>query len=271
MKKSLSTNLLLISCLLIIVSCKAKKHIVANTPPAETPPVAVVKGKSAAKQMDAVKSSQLAFNTFSGKANAKLDIDGSKNDAVLNIHINHDKEIWVSVSVTVLITVEVARAVITPDSILVINKLQGMYLKKPFSYIYQYANKQINYKMLEALLVGNALPDILKDNNASFQSENGNVAISGSLEDLVYNLMLGPNMKAGQLNLSNHNQAQSLQVTNNGFITVDNRLVPSQIDIQSTSQNKKIKVNLQYTKVDLDQQLQYPFSIPERYKSEDGN
>src|ERR1700744_2845200 len=150
MRKNILNKLLVLSCLVIGFGCKAKKQLVSTPSPVAPQPVATVK---LADQMEAIKATQLNFNTFSGKANAKLDIDGEKNDVVLNIRINHDKEIWVSVSVTVLVTVEVARAIITPDSIQTMDKLHGLYLKKPFSYIYQYASKQINYKMLESLLV----------------------------------------------------------------------------------------------------------------------
>jgi hypothetical protein len=266
MKRNILNKLFIAGCLLAIVSCKAKKALVAT--PQAAAPVATVKPVN---QMEAVKAAQLTFNTFSAKADARLNVDGDSNDVDLNIRINHDKEIWVSVSKTVLVSFELARVVITPDSILLINKLQGVYLKKPFSYIYQYASKKVSYQMLEALLTGNAAPEILRDNNASFQKDNVNTTISGSLEDLVYNLMLGADMKVGQFNLSNQNAGQSLQANNSVFIPAGSKTAPSQIDIQSTSQNKKIQVNLHYTKIDLDQPLQYPFSIPERYTPADGN
>jgi hypothetical protein len=263
MKKNILNKLFIISCLLVMVSCTAKKKlIVANKPVAATP--------KPPNEMTTVMSHQLNFNTFSAKANTKLAIDGNSNDVTLNLRINHDKEIWVSVAAT-LLNIEIARAVITPDSIKILNKLQSVYIKKPFSYIYSYTNNQINYKMLESILVGNALPEILKDDNARFQTNNGNTDVSGNLEDLLYKLLLDTDMKGIQLNLTNQNQGQSLQVNNGNFIPVNNRLVPSQIDIQSVSQNKKIQVNLHYTKVDLDEPLQYPFNIPERYTPADGN
>jgi len=270
MKKNILNKLLILSCLLIVFGCKAKKQLV-STPPAAPSAAATVAAVKPANPVDAIKAAQLNFTTFSGKANAKLDIDGEKNDVVLTIHINKDKEIWVSVSVTVLITMEVARAVITPDSIYILNKLQSVYLKKPFSYLYPYANRQINYKMLESILVGNALPEILADKNTTFQTDNDKTTLSGTLEDLVYGLMLNPDMKVAQLSLSNHNAGQSLVVNNAEFIPAGGKTVPSQIDIQSTAENKKNQVNLHYTKVDLDQPLQYPFNIPESYKPADGN
>jgi len=279
MKRNISSKLLVLLCVLAMVSCKAKKKLVATPPPTSTttttatvaaaPSVAPVPKKS--YLTDAVRSAQLGFNTFSGKATTKLDINGDKNDATLNIRIAQGKKIWVSVTVSLVVTVEVARAVITPDSIMMIDKLHGQYLRKPFSYLYQFANDKVNYQMLESILIGNAQAIILNDKNASSQQEAGGTLISGTLEDLVYKLMLNPDMKPAQLNISNHNAGQSLQVTNSDFTLVSGKKVPAQIDIQSSAGNKNVHLNLKYTKIDLDQPLDYPFSIPEKYKPADEN
>ena len=262
MKRNILNKLAIISCLLVMVSCAAKKQLVKSVVAA---PVETVKPVN---KMAGIASHQLNFTTFSGKASTRLNVDGNSNDVTLNIRIDHDKQIWVSITATVLITVEVARAVITPDSIKVINKLQGVYLKKPFSYIYSYSNKQLNYKMLEAILVGNALPEILKDNRADFATDS---QVSGNIQDLLYKIMLSPDMKVTQLNLDNQSQGQTLQVNNGNFMPAGDGVVPSQIDIHSTTAKNKIQANLHYTKVDLNQQLQYPFNIPESYKPADGN
>jgi len=78
--------------------------------------------------------------------------------------------------------------------------------------------------------------------------------------------MLGPDMKATQTNLSNQNAGQTLQVTNSAFIQATNKIMPSQIDIASVVKDKKIQVNLHYTKADFEVQQNYPFSIPDGYE-----
>ena len=143
MKKNILNKIGIALCLLVIVSCKARKPIVVTPPPVATPPIT---GKPV-NPIDAIKAQQLNFNTFSAKASTSLNIDGNSNDVTLNIRINRDKKIWVSV--TAILGIEVARALITPDSILIINKLQGVYIKKPFSFIHTYGGKQVNYKTLE--------------------------------------------------------------------------------------------------------------------------
>lgn len=262
MKGNIVNRLLIVcSCLILMVSCKARKQAMV-TPVTVVPTVKKPAGNAISNKLAEIRGRQLVFNTFSGRASTKLNIDGNSNDVTLNIRINRDKEIWVSV--TALLGIEIARAVITPDSIRIVNKLQGLYIKKPFSFIYTYASRQINYKTLESLLVGNAVPELLNE-KASLQADSGNLTLSGSLQDLLYKLMLDPDMKVAQLNLSNQNEGQSLQVTNTAFIQAANRIMPSQIDIASGIKNKKIQVNLHYVKVDFDQEQQYPFNIPERY------
>src|SRR3954471_18519968 len=121
MKKNILNKILIAACLLVIVSCKARKQIIVTPPPVTvTPPIA---GKPV-NPVDAIKAQQLNFNTFSAKASTSLNIDGNSNDVTLNIRIQRDRKIWVSV--TAILGIEVARALITPDSILLINKLQGL-------------------------------------------------------------------------------------------------------------------------------------------------
>lgn len=250
-------KLLLICCLLAMVSCKSKKQILASRKPADS---AVV--NHAESKLDLIKATQANFNTFSGKARTKLDINGSSNDVTLNIRINKGKKIWVSI--TAIAGIEAARALITPDSIFIINRLQGLYVKKPFRYIYNYASRELDYGALEALLVGNAIPQLLND-EAKLQTDSLTTTLSGSLDELVYHLIIGPDMKVTQTNMSDQNREMSLTVNNNQFIQAGNRVMPSQIDIESMAKTKKIQASIHYTKVDFDLPLEYPFSIPSRY------
>ncbi|WP_183564544.1 DUF4292 domain-containing protein [Mucilaginibacter sp. SP1R1] len=259
MKKNIANKLLIVCCLLVMVSCKARKQIlVARKSDSTTKPVDKLSSK-----LDAIRAKQVSFNTFAGKAKTKLDINGNSNDVTLNIRIERDKRIWVSI--TAIFGVEAARAMITPDSILLINRLQGVYLKKPFSYVYKFASQQVNYKTLESLLIGNAIPELLNE-KGDYTTADGNSTLSGNLQDLLYKLVIGADLKVTQTNLSNQLAGQSLQVVNNTFIQATNRIMPSQIDIASIVKDKKIQVNLHYTKADFDVQQSYPFSIPDGYE-----
>lgn len=274
MKRNILNKVLIVCALLAVVSCKARKRAITTTVTSTTPkidnvtPIATTPPDMTyvKNELAAIKSHQVIFNTFSGRASTKLDVNGSSNDVTMNVRIARDKKIWVSI--TAVLGIEVARALITPDSIKIINKLQGVYLKKPFSYIYKYASRQVNYKTIESLLVGNAMPETLTE-NSNIKADMGYVTLSGTLQDLVYNLNMGTNLRVTQFNLSNQAEQQALLVTNSSFIQAGNKLLPSQIDILSTIQSKKIQANLHYTKADFDLELDFPFNIPDRYTPAD--
>lgn len=261
MRKNILNKLLIVLSVATIFGCKAKKQLVvrkADSTVAVAPTV-----NPAIAKIAAVKEKQVAFNTFSGRAKTKLAIDGKSNDVTLNIRIQHTKKIWVSI--TAILGVEVARALITPDSILVVNRLQGVYVKKPFSYIYNYASRQVNYQTVESLLVGNPISELLNDNSKVTTGANGNTTLSGNLQNLIYSLLIGPDYKVTQTSLSNAAAGQSLQVSNSQFIQADNRIIPSQINITSTVKNKNIQAELQYNRTEFNQPLEYPFTIPDRF------
>jgi len=253
-------KLLIVCCLLAMVSCSAKRKLVAGPNSSAAVPAKPV--NDVESRLAPIRSQQVSFNSFTARAKASLTIDNDSHDCTLNIRINRDKEIWVSI--TYLIGIEVARAEITPDSIQVINRLQGVYMKKPFSFIYTYTNRQIDFTMLQALLVGNAVPQMLND-STNYTAANNNITLSGNLQDLVYKLVLGNDLKVTQTNLSNQSAGQSLQISNNAFIQSGTQKVPSQIDIASVAKDKKIQVNLHYVKVDFNQPQDYPFNIPGSY------
>jgi len=265
MKRNTLSKIVFALCLVTLVACKSKKLVVVNRPTTPGVDSAAIKESTMRARLEAIRAKQVTFNTFSGKAKTKLAINGNSNDVTLNIRMARDQRIWISI--TAIIGIEVARAQITPDSIFVVNRLQNVYLKKPFSYVYTYASKQVNFKTLQALLLGNAVPEVVNNTNGDFKTEGNNILLSGNIQDLLYKLLLGPDMKVTQTNLSNQFGGKSLQVANNVFIQADNRVIPSQIDISSTAGDKKIQLNLRYTQAEFDKQLEYPFSIPKSYEA----
>jgi len=253
-------KLLAVCFLLFTFSCKARKQLIVKQVAVDSAvkPVDTKKNK-----LDAIRAGQIMFNSFSGKARSVLNIDGSSNDVTLNIRIKRDQKIWISI--TAIAGIEAARVLITPDSIMIINRLQSVYVKQPFSYINSVAGNQVNYKTIESLLVGNAMPELLNE-RADFKTSADSIILTGNLQELAYKLIIGPGMRVTQTNLNDQDAAQSLQVTNRTFMQAGARTIPSQIDITSLVKDKKIQVNLHYIKTDFDQPQEYPFSIPARYK-----
>src|SRR4051812_33943302 len=114
MKRSILSKLLLLAFLPFIFSCKAKKQLVipvtvAPDPVPATAPLVAVPPAVSLKTivLNNVNASQTQFNTFSTRAKTDLDIENKTNNVTMNIKIQKDKAIWISV--TALVGFEVAR------------------------------------------------------------------------------------------------------------------------------------------------------------------
>lgn len=261
MRRNILSKAAWLVLLAALSACGTKRLAAVKRPTTDS--AAAVRTSDLATRLAAIRSKQVTFNTFSGKAKTKLAINGNENDVTLNIRVNRDQKIWISI--TAIAGIEVARALITPDSIQVVNRLQNVYLKKPFSYVYKYAGRQVNFRTLQALLVGNAIGELLNE-NAKFTPEGANTSLTGNLNGLAYKLLLGADLRATQTNLANQQAGQSLQVANRVFTQADGRIVPSEIDITSNAPGNKALIYLRYTKVEFDKPLEYPFSIPKSYE-----
>ncbi len=142
----------------LTIACRAKKAIVSPPKSADSTMVTRVEKSENIKML---RANDLSFNTLSLKAKASLNINGNSNNVTMNIRMQKDEKIWVSI--TAIAGIEVARALITPDSIKVRNNFQSVYLKKPFSYVHRYTNKQVDFSLLQAIFSGNTIAAFMKE------------------------------------------------------------------------------------------------------------
>ncbi|MES2828191.1 MAG: DUF4292 domain-containing protein [Bacteroidota bacterium] len=261
MRRRISNNWLLVLFIVAVAgSCKPKKQLVKA--PDAVPPVSVEANKKA-ENLALLKSKDVNFNTLAIKAKANLDFAGNKNGVTMNIRMERGKQIWVSI--TAVIGIEVARAVITPDSIKVRNNLQSTYLKKPFSYAYRYTSRNVNFKMLEAIFAGNTIPDFLTP-LSDVTAQNGTWAVSGEEGTLAFKVLFNTLMKVAENNLNDLKSGQALKVTYGPYQQVNDGLFPSSLSINSMAGTKRVTIDMDYQKIDRNVALDFPFSVPKNYE-----
>lgn len=257
------SNSLFLLLTLFALSCKTTKTVTAPVVPAipTSPPKATHKSISI-ERLNGIKTAAFNFNTFSAKANASLRLGNSSNDVNLNIRIKHGEKIWVSV--TAIAGIEVARALITPDSVQVVNRIQNVYINKPFSFIYQFSNRSVTFDMLEALLLGNTLPGT-PDLNDTYSDHSTQFIISGELPQIMYALTFNPANKLTSTFLQDKVSTQSITANYGRFGQIGAVQFPAQVSINTKAQNKSVQVNLEYSAVVVNQDLEFPFSVPRRF------
>lgn len=257
MRKNISSKLFIFLIIAGLFACKSKKTIITqNNSEASTTKVESKIG------LNSLQANQLEFTTFSTRAATLLDLNGKSYDVTLNLRIKKNEMIWASI--TVIAGVEVARVLITPDSIQVMDRINAEHLKKPFQFVQSFTNKHVDYATLEALLVGNCIPFTL-NNKSIITQNNGIVALAGMLERLSYQLKFNQELKVSETLLEDKLSSQMLNVNNQSYELIEGKPSPLKLLIDSEARDKKIKVAMEYSKTTLNTILEYPFNVPKRF------
>ncbi|RYF22414.1 MAG: DUF4292 domain-containing protein, partial [Flavobacteriales bacterium] len=254
-------NTLLIACALFAVSCRPKKEIVKAPPVAEAAaPIADKKSENIASLL----GKELQYNSLSLKGKTELDVDGVENSVTLNIRIKKDEKIWFNIT-ALGGAYEVARGMITPDSLLLMNRQAKNVLRKPFSYIHDFTNSQINFGWLQSILTGNTIKNLMAE-KSDLKQEEGVWVLSGTAQTLAYRTIFNTLLKSSQLNLNDAAAGQALKVNYDKYTPVNNGLFPSDMKINSAVGNKKINVAVEFTKIDANVAVEFPFTVPKNYE-----
>jgi hypothetical protein len=212
---------------------------------------------------DDIISKQANFNTLYIRAKAKLEIDDEENNVNMTIRIEKDKAIWISV--TAVAGLEIARALITPDSLKILNRVENTYTRKPFNYVYEFTNKQLNFNSLQSIFVGNAMPEFLNEQSVVTVSDKSTV-LSGALGSLIYALTVNEKMRITESNLKDDDAKQSLQVVYKDFTFVSGQIIPQSVNVKSSTADKNIFIDLKYSRVNVNVSVDLPFNVPQRFK-----
>ncbi|MBC7744890.1 MAG: DUF4292 domain-containing protein [Flavobacterium sp.] len=258
MVRNISNSILVIFIMVAITGCKVRK----NTVPAESGATTEAAPVNKLKKLEEIKSSMATYSTLSLRAKADLVIDNSSNDATMSIRISHSKAIWISV--TAIAGLEVARVLITPDSVKILNRLESTYTQKPFKFLYEYANKEINFNMIENILAGNPFQETLTE-NSEINMDVKQSTITGMLGSLAYNMVFNEKNKLTQTSLKDNKASQSLIVGYGNFIEVQNQIFPHTVNLKSQADRKNVVIDLKYSRVGINETLEMPFNVPKRF------
>jgi len=217
--------------------------------------------------LNILNNNRIDFTTFSAKAKVQYeDKNGKQPDFNAFIRIQKDSLIWVSISSTFL-GIEAFRIKITPDTLIILNKLDKTIDYQPFSYIENVAHIPLNFSLLQDILIGN--PIYMGDSIVSFRQTESHVMV-GTTGEYFKNLLTLSNdgyelqrIKLDDIHL-NQNRTAGLSYSdyekNNDFNFSINRSI-------SVSEKTKVDIEIQFKQYEFNKELSFPFNIPRNYKT----
>ncbi|MEO7961367.1 MAG: DUF4292 domain-containing protein [Ginsengibacter sp.] len=221
---------------------------------------------AATNVLKALKNHKIDYNTFSAKIKVEYeDSKGKQPEFNAFIRMKKDSIIWVSVSATFL-SIEAFKILITPDSIVIVNKLDKQVEYHPFKYMEDITHIPMNFSILQDLLVGN--PIYVGDSVVAYRQTENHILIS-TVGDFFKNLItvsadnnLIERCKLDDLDV---NQNRTADITYGDYEKVTKSYFATSREI-TVAEKTKVDINLSYKQYEFNKELSYKFIIPSGYR-----
>ena len=205
------------------------------------------------------------FQTFSAKV--KVNYEGSDGkDYEFNAFIRMEKDHIIWISINALLGIEAFRALITPDSVKIINKLEKTVSYRSVSYLKDIANFSFDFQTLQDVIIGNA---IYLDSNILFYTKNENGISLMSVGPFFRNyLLLNGNdytLKHSKLDDIDVRKARTCDFSFSDYEKKDTMLFSTYRKI-SIAEKSKLDIQLSFKQFNFNEALSFPFTIPKNYK-----
>ncbi len=239
------------------MACVTKKQMSADASASSTVTSIEVAER---KMMEKLSSTQVPYTWFAGSGQGKIDWDGQRLSARINVRILRDSIIWVQLS---KLGFEVGRMLITPDSAFFINRFEHTYGRyRTEDFLRQYG-VPVDFDMFSGVFTAGAYmpPHIEKAKMSSdgtiqvvgLHGMKGQYWFDGSAL-LIRSLIVDPLARewtAGFEDYKRVNSGQRLPFRRSNTLIIDGR--PNVFD-------------LEYSSVEIDVPQSFPFSIPSHYE-----
>ena len=253
---------------LILFSCKTTRTIYKEP----------IKEYGADYLFEQLKSNELKFNFFSAKFFIDYINDMNKVSFRGQIRIKKDSLIWISFSPA--LGIEVARLMITNDSVKFINRINDTYFIGDYDFVNDFLETNIDFDIIQSFITGN---DFTYYENGKFRASIDSkeyrlsTAARSKLKKYVkkseenpkvfiQTIWLNPeNFKITQLHIKEIKKENiKLEAIYDDFIFIDQQLFPSNINFHVLAENN-IKVAVDYSKIIINKPLRFPFKIPRKF------
>lgn len=243
-------RLLVLLGLLVFAGCKSKRKT-SSEKPVETAAEAGVK-----QRFDQLLQHDVRFAELSMHGSIQADMAGNSFSSAVSMKLEQNKQLWVSIKP--MLGIEAFRALIRPDSIFLLDRINKQYAAKPFSYVQQISGAPVSFAVLQDMLLNNC--GFLA--GQKLQLGNGGV-LQSRQQGIEY--LLSPAANGKKLDrLLLKRDTQQLEVIYLKMQALEQFLVPASLKMNiSGPQPGSIEVN--FSKFAVENGQTYPFSIPGNY------
>jgi hypothetical protein len=266
---------LLLGCSILFTACrttrKAEKYVVikSNKPFEE---------KGAEILLKNIHDSAFYGKWINAKIAVNANIDNETNAFNVTLRMCRDSAIWVSVSP--LLGIEAARVLLTPDSVKFLDRLHHEYKISTYKLINDLLHAgNLDFDIIQGILTGslfaykkNRFNSVYLEDQTYILSTLSKRKLRRALEEkdpskpVIQDFYVdGNTYRIYQLNIEDERIKKSLRTDYSSFQPTNAGVFPMRSTTEIKAE-KNIKLDIEYTKINVGDTLDFPFSVPKNYK-----
>lgn len=246
---------ILIPLAILAVSCKTKAIVATKSNATEK--------TETDKIIDAHYKNKPYFSSLYIKAGAKYKDDKQSQSVTLEIRIKKNETIMVSFR---FLGITMAKALITPESVKYYDKINSKYFDGDYATLSEFLGTDLDFLKIQNLFIGQAIDDLSKEK------------YNNSLEDKMYKLdnFSNPNtLKSFYFNdkfvlskeiITQILQKRTLKVNYTSFKDYPDGIMPENIFIEANQEKGSSTITLDYNSITFNEELNFPYSVPDGYE-----
>jgi CRISPR/Cas system-associated endoribonuclease Cas2 len=255
-----------IAVLLLLASCRSTRKISSSLGKKDSLMTIIDPRNSDSAQrvhraFEKISTDRIQYTTFQAKMKMDYD-DGKKAYKDLNVILRMKKDSIIWISVNALLGIEAIRAVITPDTVILANKIENTVQYRTFDYLKEVAKLPMDFSTLQDLIVGNK---IFLDSNIVAYGEGDKVVSMTMLGEFFKNFSqfepVSLTLIRSKLDDVDITRSRSADLSYQDYTEVNGGQKFANKRRISVSDKNKLDIDIDFKQVQFDIPLTYPFSV----------
>jgi hypothetical protein len=247
---------LVIILVIFLVGCKSKSVLV-DKPNPET-------GLTATNIIENYYNNKNEFSTLYIKSNVQYTDEKQTQSVTAEIKIKKDKLILVSIR---FLGITMAKALITPTTVSYYEKINGDYFEGDFSSLSQWLGTDLDFNKIQNMLLGQAIDNLKEGKYTQTVTDQtyrlDDIANENTKKTFYFD---NQNFKIKKQEITQILEERMFQADYSNHKSFDEIILPLTINIDAYQKSKKTEINLNYNTVTFNEELSFPYNVPDGYK-----
>ena len=251
--------ILLILTVSLLFSCKSKQKVLASKP--DTSNVENASMENVIKNHYAIRRD---FKTAYFKANA--DYSDAKQSLSVSADIRIKKNEIILVSIKFL-GFTVAKAIITPTQVRYYEKTSGKFFEGDFKTLSNWLGTDLDFQKVQNILLGQAIDNLSEGKYKLSMEENLPKLEDISKENFIKSFVFDVNsFLLNRQEIIQKNPSRILKIDYLNYKTYPESIIPGELLIFANQEDKTTTISVVYKNATFNEELTYPYSVPNGYE-----